>query len=98
MIMVWLAAAIIIVFCRVATKKMALVPSGVQNLAEWLVEGLYDFFGNILGEHLVKRTFWFFGATFLLILVVNYLGSHPRGRHDGHDRCTRPLQGSSSWR
>ncbi len=77
MIMVWLAAAIILVFCRVATKKMALIPSGVQNFAEWLVESLYDFFGNILGEHLVKRTFWFFGATFLLILTINYLGLIP---------------------
>ena len=77
MIMVWLAALIIVAFCRVATKKMALVPSGVQNLAEWLVEGLYDFFGNILGEHLVKRTFWFFGATFLLILLSTTSASFP---------------------
>ncbi|MGY8646822.1 MAG: hypothetical protein ACKVLL_05635, partial [Verrucomicrobiales bacterium] len=31
MIMVWLAAAIIILFCRAATKKLSLVPTGVQN-------------------------------------------------------------------
>lgn len=77
MIMVWLAAGLILLFCRAATRKMALIPSGFQNFAEWLVESLYDFFGNILGEHLVKRTFWFFGATFMLILVVNYLGLIP---------------------
>jgi F-type H+-transporting ATPase subunit a len=77
MIMVWLAAVIIILFCRAATKKLSLVPTGVQNFAEWLVESLYNFFENILGTHLVKRTFWFFGATFLLILTVNYLGLIP---------------------
>ncbi|MDB4520101.1 F0F1 ATP synthase subunit A [Akkermansiaceae bacterium] len=90
MIMVWLAAGIIILFCRVATKKMAHIPHGVQNFAEWLVESLYDFFGSILGDHLVKRTFWFFGATFMLILTVNYLALIPgvgtiyREGADGH--------------
>jgi F-type H+-transporting ATPase subunit a len=54
-----------------------MVPSGFQNFAEWLIESLYGFFEKILGEHLVKRTFWFFGSTFLLILLVNYLGLFP---------------------
>jgi F-type H+-transporting ATPase subunit a len=90
MIMVWLAAGLIILFCRAATKKMAHIPHGVQNFAEWLVESLYDFFGGILGDHLVKRTFWFFGATFMLILTVNYLALIPgvgtiyREGADGH--------------
>ncbi len=77
MIMVWIAALLIFFFCRAATKKMSIVPQGVQNFAEWLIETLYNFFGDILGEHLVKRTFWFFGGTFLLILTVNYLGLIP---------------------
>jgi F-type H+-transporting ATPase subunit a len=77
MVSVWIAALLIFLFCRMATKKMAMVPSGVQNFAEWLIESLYDFFEKILGEHLVKRTFWFFGSTFLLILLVNYLGLFP---------------------
>lgn len=77
MLMVWMGAGLIVLFCRAATKKMALVPSGFQNFAEWLIEGLYDFFGNILGDHLIKRTFWFFGATFMLILTVNYLALIP---------------------
>ena len=77
MIMVWMGAGLIILFCRAATKKMALVPTGFQNFAEWLVESLYDFYAGILGDHLVKRTFWFFGATFMLILTVNYLALIP---------------------
>jgi len=100
MIMVWLAAAIILVFCRVSTKKMALIPTGVQNFAEWLVESLYDFFANILGEHLVKRTFWFFGATFLLILTINYLGLIPgvgtMGTTDAHGHFKGLLRGGNA--
>ena len=77
MIMVWIGAILIILFCRAATSKLSLVPTGFQNFAEWLIESLYGFFGNILGDHLVKRTFWFFGSTFMLILTVNYLALIP---------------------
>lgn len=77
MIMVWLAAAVIVFFCRAATRKMALVPAGFQNFAEWAIESLYDFLAGLMGEHLTKRTFWFFGSIFFFILVSNYLGLIP---------------------
>lgn len=54
-----------------------MIPEGMQNFAEWLVESVYDFFGTILGDHLVKRTFWFYGSVFFFILVNNYLGLIP---------------------
>jgi F-type H+-transporting ATPase subunit a len=100
MIMVWIAAIIIIAFCRAATSKLALIPTGFQNFAEWLIESLYNFFGNILGEHLVKRTFWFFGSTFILILIVNYLGLFPGvGTFiytDSHGHVTGLLRGGNA--
>jgi len=77
MLMVWISVAIITLFCRVATKKMSLVPSGVQNFAEWVVESLYDFLSNILGAYMVKKTFWFFASIFLFILVNNLIGLFP---------------------
>lgn len=76
-LMTWIAVGLIVLFCKSATKQMALVPTGFQNFAEWLVEGLYDFFGEILGEHLIKRTFWFFGSVFVFILVNNYMALVP---------------------
>ncbi|MGE9268868.1 MAG: F0F1 ATP synthase subunit A [Verrucomicrobiales bacterium] len=100
MIMVWIAAGIIILFCKAATKKLEMVPAGFQNFAEWLIETLYDFFGNILGDHLVKRTFWFFGGTFLLILIVNYLGLFPgvgtMGAVDSHGHIMGLLRGGNA--
>ncbi len=77
MIMVWIGVGLIVLFCRAATKQMSLVPVGLQNLAEWLVESLYDFLEGLLGAHLVKRTFWFFGSIFFFILTINYLGLIP---------------------
>lgn len=77
MVMVWLAVGLIILFCQAATRKMALVPAGLQNFAEWTVESLYDFLGGLLGERLNKRVFWFHGSVFLLILVNNYVGLIP---------------------
>lgn len=76
-IMCWIAVGLIVLFAKAATKKMSLIPSGFQNFAEWLFETLYDFYGSILGEHLVKRTFWFFGSVFVFIVLNNYLGLFP---------------------
>ena len=76
-IMVWLAVALIVLFCQAATRSMKLVPAGLQNFAEWAVESLYDFLAELMGEHLVKRVFWFFGSIFFFILTVNYLALVP---------------------
>ena len=76
-IMVWLAVGLIVLFCQAATRKMALVPAGFQNFAEWVFESLYDFLGGLMGEHLTKRVFWFFGSVFFFILVNNYMGLIP---------------------
>jgi F-type H+-transporting ATPase subunit a len=77
MLMVWIVAAFVILVAQAATRKLALIPSGLQNLVEWLVESLYTFLEGILGKHLVKRTFWFFGTIFVLILFTNWFGLIP---------------------
>ncbi|HVJ46846.1 MAG TPA: F0F1 ATP synthase subunit A [Luteolibacter sp.] len=76
-VMVWLAVGLIVLFCRAATRKISFIPAGVQNFAEWAVESLYDFLANLMGNHLAKRTFWFFGTIFFFILTSNYLGLIP---------------------
>lgn len=96
MVMVWISVLLIVLFCRAGAGKLSMVPQGFQNFAEWVIESLYNFFGGILGEHLVKRTFWFFGSTFLLILVTNYLGLLPGvgtmgWGMDSHGHFARPL-------
>ena len=90
MIATWAVAIALIVFARISTRQMAQVPSGVQNLFEWLVEGLYGLLEGILGRHLVQRTFWFFATVFIFILTANWLGLVPGvgtigwGHHTSH--------------
>ncbi|MEI6654606.1 MAG: F0F1 ATP synthase subunit A [Verrucomicrobiota bacterium] len=100
MVMVWISVAIITLFCRAATKQMALVPAGFQNFAEWVVEGLYDFIGSILGPYMVKKTFWFFATIFLFILVTNWVGLIPGvgtiGRYNEHGEIVGFLRGGNA--
>jgi F-type H+-transporting ATPase subunit a len=90
MIVTWAVAILLIVFARRSTRGMTEVPSGAQNLFEWLVEGLYNLLEGILGRHLVERTFWFFGTVFIFILAANWLGLVPGvgtigwGHHTDH--------------
>jgi F-type H+-transporting ATPase subunit a len=73
----WIVAGVLIIFARVAARDMKRVPSGAQNLLEWLVGGLYDFLERIIGPRLVKRTFWFFATVFIFILSANWMGLIP---------------------
>jgi len=77
MLVTWIAAAGLIVFAQLATRNMAQVPGGAQNLLEWLVESVYTLLESVIGAHLVKRTFWFFATIFLFILFSNWIGLIP---------------------
>jgi F-type H+-transporting ATPase subunit a len=77
MVMTWFVAGGLIVFARVATRRMQAVPTSSQNFLEWLVEGLYNFLADIIGTELVDRTFWFFASIFIFILASNWIGLLP---------------------
>ncbi len=99
MVVVWLVGLVVIVGCQMATRNVEMVPSGLQNLVEMLVEGLVGFFSDILGEKLAKKTFWYFGTIFLFIIALNWAGLVPGigtigfGHADahGHFHVTEPL-------
>ncbi len=67
----------IIIVAQLATRKVRLIPAGLQNFVEYLVEGLYGFFESIVGPQMVKQTFWFFGTIFIFILFSNWFGLIP---------------------
>jgi len=77
MVVTWSVALGLIVFVRLATRKMQLAPAGAQNFLEWLVETLYEFLEGIIGSDLMKRTFWFFATVFIFILSTNWFGLLP---------------------
>jgi len=75
MIVSWVVALGLIIFAQAATYNMKQVPAGAQNFLEWLVEGLYKFLEEVIGRHLVEKTFWFFATIF--ILTANWVGLIP---------------------
>jgi F-type H+-transporting ATPase subunit a len=77
MIAMWLVAAVVILIAQLSVRKISLVPTGLQNLVEFVVESLQEFLAGILGDDLAKRTFWFFGSVFLFILTMNWMGLLP---------------------
>ncbi len=77
MVVSWIAALGLIIFARSATRHMEQVPKGAQNFWEWLVESLYGFLEGIIGEKLVRRTFWYFATIFIFILFANWVGLIP---------------------
>lgn len=77
MIMTWVVTAFLVLMTWLATRRVKMVPEGLQNFWEWLVEGLYEFLEGIIGSHLVKKTFWFFATIFILILFQNWISLIP---------------------
>lgn len=72
---------VVLVLCAIgfmATRRMQLVPSGLQNLVEFAVESLYNLIESIVGDS--RRTRMFFpwiASFFLYIMIANYIGLLP---------------------
>lgn len=76
-LMLVLVIAVLVLIMRLATRKMKLIPGGLQNFVEWAIETLYNFIESLIGPKLTRKYFWYFGTVFLLILTSNYMGLIP---------------------
>ena len=72
-----LISGFVIWLCRSATRKMLIVPSPLQNAFELVVEGLYDMLEEIVGKHMIARTFSFLATLFIFILASNWFSLLP---------------------
>ncbi|MBI4027987.1 MAG: F0F1 ATP synthase subunit A [Verrucomicrobia bacterium] len=77
MLVSWGVTLVIILMVRAAAGKVAIVPGGMQNFFEFVIETLYETLEGIMGSHLTRRTFWFFATIFLFILSANWLSLVP---------------------
>ncbi|MCM8797006.1 MAG: F0F1 ATP synthase subunit A [Candidatus Omnitrophica bacterium] len=71
-----MVAFILCIFAFIAARRKALIPEGIQNIAEIFVEGIDDFVCGILGSRGRKHT-PFIGTLFIYILSMNMLGLIP---------------------
>ncbi len=77
MLVTIIVTVLIILWARLSTKKMQLVPQGAQNLFEALVETLYLTFESIVGKHMIARAFPLLATLFIFILTANWFGLVP---------------------
>lgn len=67
----------ILLFTRMATKRMELIPGAKQNLVEYLIEFLYGQVEGIVGKHVAPKAFPLLATVFIFILVSNWFGLLP---------------------
>lgn len=73
----WVAMVILIIFSIIVRRRLTLIPSGIQNIAEVVIEGLYNFSENGMGHKANKVFFPLIGALGFYILVCNLMGLIP---------------------
>ena len=89
---------IIIAVIQFSMRKPKLVPTGMQNFVEWIVEAMSNFLELLLGRETTARGFWYFGGLLVFIALGNLLalipgvGTFGLG-HDvnGHFEVTKPF-------
>ncbi len=73
----WLATAILIIVALLVRKSIKMVPSGIQNVAEAVVEALYNLCEDVIGHHWARAHFPLIGTLGVYILLCNYMGLIP---------------------
>lgn len=71
MLVSWLLTAGLILFARLVTKKISLVPQSLQNLAEIVIAGLFNFMESVAGER-TREFFPLISTFFIFILLGNW--------------------------
>ncbi|MBI5395315.1 MAG: F0F1 ATP synthase subunit A [Verrucomicrobia bacterium] len=77
MVVTWVVTLAIVLVVQAGTRRIKLVPSGVQNVLEFVVESLYEMLEGIIGPHFVRRTLPFLATVFVFILACNWTGLIP---------------------
>lgn len=72
-----IACVLVIAVVQVAMRAPKLIPSGMQNFVEWLVELMSNFVESLAGRETMERGFWFFGSLFVFVLTENLLALLP---------------------
>jgi len=77
MIAAWIAMGIVLLVAYLGTRRMALVPRGVQNFVEWIIEFLLGIAEGVAGKVNGRRFFPLVATIFLFIVVANWIALTP---------------------
>lgn len=78
MVTSWIASVLLITVALLATRKMKMVPAGIQNVFEFAVEALFNTANSVIdNEKATRKYFPLIGTIFLFIVFNNWLGLIP---------------------
>lgn len=72
-----LVAILVLLFAKLATRNLEVVPSGLQNVAEALLSGIIFFAKDAIGEKLARKYIPLTATIALLVFVSNIIGIIP---------------------
>lgn len=81
LITMWILMAVLVILSIVGTKNMQRIPKGLQNLLEYGVSALENFFADLMGVKRARKYLPFLMTFFLFILISNYSGLLPMAGH-----------------
>ena len=67
----------VLLFTRMATRRMAMIPGKKQNFVEYIVEFLYNQTVGVVGEHVAPKVFPLLATIFIFVLASNWAGLIP---------------------
>ena len=77
LITAWMSIFVLAVFFILATRKMKLVPTGLQNIAEAILEVLINFVDGVAGPDHGRRFFPIIATIFLFVITNAWMGLLP---------------------
>jgi F-type H+-transporting ATPase subunit a len=72
-----ITSVVVIIVVQIAMRAPKLVPSGLQNFVEWIVELMSDFLESVTGRETMERGFWFFASLLVFIFAENLFALMP---------------------
>ena len=81
LITMWILMAVLVILSIVGTRNMERIPKGLQNILEYGVSALENFFADLMGVKRARKYLPFLMTFFLFILISNYSGLLPMAGH-----------------
>ena len=73
----WIGVVVILLLAYLATRKMGLVPRGLQNFVEAVLEWLYGLVESIGGRHNARRFYPLIATIFIFVIINNWISLVP---------------------
>lgn len=70
-------ALVVIITAKIATNKMQVVPTGIQNIYETVVSGMLTVANDVIGENLARKYLPLAGTIGILVFFCNMIGIIP---------------------